>query len=82
MRLSKGKIDNNTTQLNDIELNFDNLEVSKTVSDIIDDSIANQKYLGGYIEIQPDSYKAVGETVLYAMLNRCKMAMTTIKVNA
>ena len=52
----KDKIDNNTTQLNAIELNFDNLEVSKTVSDIIDDSIVNQKYLGGYIEIQPDSY--------------------------
>lgn len=38
------------------ELNFDNLTVSNSVSANVDDTVIKQEYLGGYIEIQPDSW--------------------------
>ena len=37
-------------------LNFDNLDVARTVSSGVDESAIGQDYLGGYIEVQPDSW--------------------------
>lgn len=40
----------------DIQLDFKNTNVTRTLSTKVDDSIIKQDYLGGYIEIQPDSF--------------------------
>ena len=40
-------------------LNFTNLNVTKTITANVDENIVKQEYLGGYIEIQPDSWDGV-----------------------
>ena len=42
--------------LQDKGLIFDNLDAARSVSAIVDETLINQDYLGGYIEIQPDSW--------------------------
>lgn len=37
-------------------LDFNNLTVSSTVSSNVDETVIGQDYLGGYIEVQPDSW--------------------------
>lgn len=38
------------------KIEYSNTNVVRTVSSLLDDSILKQEYLGGYIEIQPDSW--------------------------
>lgn len=60
----KGAVNEVNAQFKDITqligsgniLNFDSLTVSTTVKSNVDESIIGQDYLGGYIEVQPDSW--------------------------
>ena len=51
------QIQANKTAINKLTpLNFTNLNVTKTITADVDENIVKQEYLGGYIEIQPDSW--------------------------
>ena len=54
------QIEANKTAINNImPLDFSNTDVVESIQNTVDEAIIKQEYLGGYIEIQPDSWDSV-----------------------